>query len=217
MKLLMKMKKSGSVCLLVSLLSATMAVSGGCGRTEEKENVQGAGTEETEETAADENGQTGQAESEDVDGGSEQSAGITFEARDLEGNTVTETVFAESELTMVNVWATYCNPCLSEMPELGELAGEYSSDEFQIIGIVSDVQEESEAEAVEYAAMLVEQTGAAYPHLLLNESLFRSMLSGVSAVPTTFFVNEKGEVLDTVVGAMDKDSWKEKIDGLLKE
>ena len=214
MKLLMKMKKSGSVCLLVSLLSATMAVSGGCGRTEEKENVQGAGTEET---AAAENGQTGQAESEDVDGGSEQSAGITFEARDLEGNTVTETVFAESELTMVNVWATYCNPCLSEMPELGELAGEYRSDEFQIIGIVSDVQEESEAEAVEYAAMLVEQTGAEYPHLLLNESLFRSMLSGVSAVPTTFFVNEKGEVLDTVVGAMDKDSWKEKIDGLLKE
>ncbi len=217
MKLLMKMKKSGSVCLLVSLLSATMAVSGGCGRTEEKENVQGAGTEETEETAADENGQTGQAESEDADGGSGQSAGITFEARDLEGNTVTETVFAESELTMVNVWATYCNPCLSEMPELGELAGEYRSDEFQIIGIVSDVQEESEAEVVEYAAMLVEQTGAAYPHLLLNESLFRSMLSGVSAVPTTFFVNEKGEVLDTVVGAMDKDSWKEKIDGLLKE
>ncbi len=217
MKLLMKMKKSGSVCLLVSLLSATMAVSGGCGRTEEKENVQGAGTEETEETAAAENGQTGQAESEDADGGSGQSAGITFEARDLEGNTVTETVFAESELTMVNVWATYCNPCLSEMPELGELAGEYRSDEFQIIGIVSDVQEESEAEVVEYAAMLVEQTGAAYPHLLLNESLFRSMLSGVSAVPTTFFVNEKGEVLDTVVGAMDKDSWKEKIDGLLKE
>lgn len=214
MKLLMKMKKSGSVCLLVSLLSATMAVSGGCGRTEEKENVQGAGTEEA---AAAENGQTGQAESEDADGGSEQSAGIAFEARDLEGNTVTETVFAESELTMVNVWATYCNPCLSEMPELGELAGEYRSDEFQIIGIVSDVQEESEAEAVEYAAMLVEQTGAAYPHLLLNESLFRSMLSGVSAVPTTFFVNEKGEVLDTVVGAMDKDSWKEKIDGLLKE
>ena len=214
MKLLMKMKKSGSVCLLVSLLSATMAVSGGCGRTEEKENVQGAGTEET---AADENGQTGQAESEDADGGSGQSAGITFEARDLEGNTVTETVFAESELTMVNVWATYCNPCLSEMPELGELAGEYRSDEFQIIGIVSDVQEESEAEAVEYAAMLVEQTGAAYPHLLLNESLFRSMLSGVSAVPTTFFVNEKGEVLAPVVGAMDKDSWKEKIDGLLKE
>ena len=208
------MKKKSYAGLLLCLLLMTMLLSSGCGGTEEKEKAQGA---ETEETAADEKEQTGQAESEDTDGDSGQSAGITFEAQDLEGNTVTEAVFAESELTMVNVWATYCNPCLSEMPELGELAGEYSSDEFQIIGIVSDVQEESEAEAVEYAAMLVEQTGAAYPHLLLNESLFRSMLSGVSAVPTTFFVNEKGEVLDTVVGAMDKDSWKEKIDGLLKE
>ena len=208
------MKKKSYAGLLLCLLLMTMLLSSGCGGTEEKEKAQGA---ETEETAADEKEQTGQAESEDTDGDSGQSAGITFEAQDLEGNTVTEAVFAESELTMVNVWATYCNPCLSEMPELGELAGEYRSDEFQIIGIVSDVQEESEAEAVEYAAMLVEQTGAAYPHLLLNESLFRSMLSGVSAVPTTFFVNEKGEVLDTVVGAMDKDSWKEKIDGLLKE
>ena len=207
-------KKKYYVGLFLCLLLMTMGLLSGCGRTEEKEKAQEA---ETEETAADEKGQAGQAESEDTDGDSGQSAGITFEAQDLEGNTVTEAVFAESELTMVNVWATYCNPCLSEMPELGELAGEYRSDEFQIIGIVSDVQEESEAEAVEYAAMLVEQTGAAYPHLLLNESLFRSMLSGVSAVPTTFFVNEKGEVLDTVVGAMDKDSWKEKIDGLLKE
>lgn len=207
-------KKRYYAGLLLCLLLMTMLLSSGCGGTEEKEKAQGA---ETEETAADEKEQTGQAESEDTDGDSGQSAGITFEAQDLEGNTVTEAVFAESELTMVNVWATYCNPCLSEMPELGELAEEYRSDEFQIIGIVSDVQEESEAEAVEYAAMLVEQTGAAYPHLLLNESLFRAMLSDVSAVPTTFFVNEKGEVLDTVVGAMDKDSWKEKIDGLLKE
>ena len=214
MKLLMKMKKSGSVYLLVSLLSATMAVSGGCGRTEEKENVQGAGTEET---AADENGQTGQAESEDADGGSEQSAGIAFEARDLEGNTVTESTFAQSRLTMVNVWATYCNPCLSEMPGLGELAGEYDAEQFQIIGIISDVQEGTGEEAVEYATALVSQTGADYVHLLLNESLYRAMLGGVSAVPTTFFVDENGEVLDTIVGAMDKSAWKEKIDAFLEE
>lgn len=147
----------------------------------------------------------------------DSAAGIVFEGKDLNGNSLSSEIFSGSKLTMVNVWATYCNPCLSEMPELGELAGEYSSDEFQIIGIVSDVQEGTDLEMTVYAATLVEQTGAAYPHLLLNESLFRAMLSDVSAVPTTFFVNEKGEVLDTVVGAMDKDSWKEKIDGLLKE
>ena len=214
MKLLMKMKKSGSVCLLVSLLSATMAVSGGCGRTEEKENVQGAGTEET---AADENGQTGQAESEDADGGSGQSAGITFEARDLEGNTVTETVFAESELTMVNVWATYCNPCLREMPDLGELAGEYEPEEFRLIGIISDVQEGDTEEKISLAESLIEETGADFTHLLLNESLYLGLLTGVSGVPTTFFVDENGIVVYVVQGAKDKEMWQKIINGLLEE
>ena len=214
MKLLMKMKKSGSVCLLVSLLSATMAVSGGCGRTEEKENVQGAGTEETEETAADENGQTGQAESEDADGGSGQSAGITFEARDLEGNTVTETVFAESELTMVNVWATYCNPCLNEMPGLGELAAEYEQSQFQIIGIVSDVQEGEDQTLVE---SLIQQTGANYPHLLANDSIYQALLAGVSGVPTTFFFDGEGAYLGGVFGSAEKSQWEELIHELLEK
>ena len=49
------------------------------------------------------------------------SAPVTFEARDLEGNTVSSQLFSETKLTMVNVWATYCNPCLREMPGLGEL------------------------------------------------------------------------------------------------
>ena len=39
---------------------------------------------------------------------------IAFETVDMDGNTVTEEVFTQSKLTMVNVWATYCNPCLSE-------------------------------------------------------------------------------------------------------
>ena len=48
--------------------------------------------------------------------------GVVFEGQDVEGNTFSSDVFAESKITMINVWATYCNPCLSEMPALGELA-----------------------------------------------------------------------------------------------
>lgn len=208
----MKKKKYCYVCLLVILVSMTMVMLGGCGKA--GSGAGGQKTEAEDEAAVDGNGQESASTQADEDA---QSSGISFEAQDLEGNTVTEAVFADSRLTMVNVWATYCNPCLSEMPELGELAGEYDADEFQIIGVISDVQEGADLEMTVYAATLVEQTGAAYPHLLLNESLFYAMLSGVSAVPTTFFVDEKGEVLDTVVGAMDKESWKEKIDGLLEE
>lgn len=138
---------------------------------------------------------------------------IEFEGIDLDGNTVTSEIFAESKLTMVNVWATYCNPCLREMPGLGELAAEYDPEEFRIIGIISDVLEGDDQSL---AQDLVEQTGAAYPHLLLNRSIYTALLTDVNAVPTTFFINQDGEILDTLVGSMPKSAWEEMIDALLE-
>lgn len=142
---------------------------------------------------------------------------LSFEARTLDGDTITEDLFSGSRITMVNVWATYCNPCLSEMPGLGELAGAYDPEDFRLIGIISDVMEDAKEETLQYALELVEQTGADYPHLLLNESLYHALLTDVTAVPTTFFVDQDGQILDTVVGAMDKTSWEEKIDALLEK
>lgn len=139
---------------------------------------------------------------------------VTFEGTDLDGNPVSSEIFSRSRLTMVNVWATYCNPCLREMPELGELAAEYDAGEFQLIGIVSDVMEGTDQSQAEY---LVQQTGARYPHLLLNESIYDALLTDVSGVPTTFFIDENGAVLGRVVGAKEKSVWEGIINELLAE
>lgn len=144
-------------------------------------------------------------------------AQVTFEGLSIEGETVSSAIFSDSKLTMVNVWATYCNPCLREMPGLGELANEYSSDEFQIIGIISDVQEGADEKILDYAAGLIQQTGADYTHLILNESVYNALLTDVSAVPTTFFIDQDGVILDTVVGSMEKKAWEELINALLEE
>lgn len=132
----------------------------------------------------------------------------------MEGNTVSSDIFSQSKLTMINVWATYCGPCLNEMPELGELAAEYESEEFQLIGIVSDVFEGGDQSLAE---SLIQQTGADYTHLLLNESIYYALLTDVTAVPTTFFLDESGTVLDIVIGAREKSAWEELINGLLEE
>lgn len=139
---------------------------------------------------------------------------ISFEGTDLEGNAVSEDIFLQSRLTMVNVWATYCNPCLNEMPGLGELAAEYDQSEFQIIGIVSDVREGEDQTLVE---SLIQQTGANYPHLLSNDSIYQALLTGVSGVPTTFFFDGEGAYLGGVVGSAEKSQWEELIHELLEE
>ena len=142
---------------------------------------------------------------------------LTFTAKDVDGAEVTSDVLANSKLTMLNVWATYCNPCLEEMPYLGEIVAEYDSAEFQILGILSDVSENSSQEDIDYAKELIEQTQANYPHLLLGQDLYNTLVGGVTAVPTTFFVKQDGEVLGYVTGAADKDTWKELINELLAE
>lgn len=141
---------------------------------------------------------------------------LTFTCMDLDGNSVTAGLFADSRLTMVNVWATYCGPCLNEMPGLGELAGEYAPEDFQLVGIVSDVMEGTDPDGLDYLGEIIQKTGADYPHLLLNESLYNAMLTEVSAVPTTFFFDENGQLLDMVIGAREKSDWKEIIDGFLE-
>lgn len=142
---------------------------------------------------------------------------LTFTATTVEGEEMTSEILADSKLTMLNIWATYCNPCLEEMPYLGELATEYDSSDFQLVGILSDVSETSSQEDIDYAKELIAQTKADYPHLLLGQDLYNTLVGGVSAVPTTFFVKQDGEVLGYFVGATDKATWKELIDELLAE
>ncbi len=197
-------KKKTAIVLAAVCLTAALTACGG--------PKQESGTEQIAEKTTEAETEAAQTDTQEA-----ASAEIVFEAKDMDGNTVSESVFTESRLTMVNVWATYCNPCLSEMPELGELAGEYDQETFQIIGVISDVQENAEAAQTDYAAELIAATKADYTHLLLNESLFYALLSDVDAVPTTFFVDENGTVVDTVIGAMKKTAWKEKIDALLEE
>lgn len=148
---------------------------------------------------------------------SEETYVLTFEAFTIGGESLTSECFGDSKLTMINVWATYCNPCLSEMPDLGEIAASYDATDFQIIGIISDVMAESGEEDIEYAKELITQTGANYPHLLLNESLYSNLVGAVSSVPTTFFVNQEGEVLGYVVGVKSKGDWEAIINELLAE
>jgi len=135
-----------------------------------------------------------------------------FTTTDLYGNEVTQEIFAESELTVVNVWATYCGPCIQEMPYLGELADEYDSTQVQFVGIPTDVYNQ---ENMDYALSLIRETGADYTHLMLSEELYNWGLTEVQYVPTTFFVNSEGEILDTVVGSKSKSDWKILIDSKL--
>ena len=163
--------------------------------------------------------QSGQ-ENPDTSSQEEEAVPVVFEAMDLEGNEVSSDVFSETKLTMINVWGTFCGPCLREMPDLGALHQEFSEQGFQILGIVTDVQAPDGSisqEQVDLAAQIAEETGASYLHLLPSEDLIACLLWQVSSVPTTIFVDETGALIGKgYLGSRDAAAWRSIIEEKLE-
>lgn len=138
-----------------------------------------------------------------------------FSAVDLDGKIIDESILSGHKLTMVNIWATYCSPCIEEMPALAELNGSWGEN-FQVVGIVMDASDKNPAIKTK-ALEIIEETNATYMHLLPSSSLKASILADVTAVPTTYFVDENGNQVGQVyIGAKTKTQWKKIISDLLE-
>lgn len=140
----------------------------------------------------------------------------TFTATSIDGRSIdSESLFANADITMINMWGTHCGPCINEMPDLAKLHDAYSSKGVQVVGIVCDVNGK-DAQLVETARNLIAQTGADYLHLMVSDSLKADLLRNLSVVPVTVFVDSEGRYLrDRIVGSRSYDGWKEYIDELL--
>lgn len=156
--------------------------------------------------------------------GSTSSNGLlsNFTATTIDGEDVDSSIFADYDLTLLNVWGTFCPNCLPEMTDLAALADEYADSKVQILGIVGDIrytQGEHEDEKIQRAKDLIEQTGATnYTHILPSDSLAKAILDDMQGFPTTFFIDSEGnKVGTTLLLARDKEFWADTIEARLKE
>ncbi len=144
----------------------------------------------------------------------------SFSTSTLDGDVVDESILNGKKLTMINIWATYCGPCINEMPSLGEISKEYEDKGLQIIGIPIDVVDYyggADEQQIKLAKEIIEETGADYIHILPSVSLNEKVLNSVTAVPETIFVDEEGNFVHSLTGARSKEDWQSVIDELLEQ
>ena len=133
----------------------------------------------------------------------------------MEGNVVkSEDFYKEKNLTLVNVWGTFCGPCKEEMPDLAKLHEEYK-DKVNFLGVVVDTNASMDSN-VEEAQKIIKDSGVNYTNIMPNPTTEDSLVN-ITAMPTTFFVNSEGKVLGGFVGQQDKESIAATIDKLLEE
>ena len=116
------------------------------------------------------------------------SAVNVFSTTDLEGNTVTNDIFSQADLTVVNFWGTFCNPCINEMPELAKW-NEEMPDNVQMLGAIVDV-ETVDSDEYALAQQIVEKTGVTYENVIAPGA-FDQFINKLAGVPTTVFIDKR--------------------------
>ena len=134
---------------------------------------------------------------------------IRFTAKDLDGNPVSsEELFSRHEVTMVNVWATWCGPCVSELADLQEVHTHFLEKDCAVVGLLTD-------DDVEKARRLMAENGVEYDVVLVSSDL--TYVFPYSAIPTTFFVDRNGAFLGTkFVGVCSADMYESALTPFLK-
>ena len=137
-------------------------------------------------------------------------AGVT--STDLNGNEIDSSMFKGKKVTMVNIWGTFCRPCISEMPDLQKLSENYADKDFQIFGMVCDIEDDDYT--TDLAKEIVEATGVKYPNIMPSETL-SPFLDNIYTFPLTIFLDENGEQLASFEGSRSYDDWAAIVDSLL--
>lgn len=138
---------------------------------------------------------------------------FTFETTDLDGNAVTSAaLFAGHKVTMINIWATWCDPCKNELPELEEFAKELAGKDCQIIGICEDTSYDDTAASE--AKEILAKAGVTYTNIKATDKMLEMMTC--LAMPTSYFVDSEGHVLTMPVRGADFEKYRERIEEALK-
>lgn len=117
-----------------------------------------------------------------------------FRTTDLEGNEITQEIFQDYDVTMVNVWATWCEPCRGEMPDIQKVY-EQLPENANIISICTDANENKEL-----AAQIAEKAGMKFDVLISKDAL-AEQVKGISSFPTTVFVDSTGHLIgEPIIG-----------------
>ncbi len=147
-------------------------------------------------TAGNQNGSLETSKSTQNDNYPPTPAGIAqAEIKDLDGNTF-KLEDKKGKVVLVDLWATWCGPCVAAMPELIELQDKYKDKNFEIVGLVTDDESPASIKTFAQAKKLNYQLGYADVNLM-SEFIKITRLQGI---PQSILINREGKLVGIFPG-----------------
>ena len=125
----------------------------------------------------------------------EQSEALDFTLPDLDGRPVRLREF-RGKLVLLNFWATWCTPCLHEMPSMERLYQTFKQTPFVLLAVSMDRQ------GAQVAKPFVENLNLTFP-VLLDNAAEVSRHYGVRGLPTSYLIDPEGRIIGAAIGGRD--------------
>lgn len=130
---------------------------------------------------------------------------VSFTAQTPFGETIDSSIFADYDLTMINIWGTLCKPCIEEMPDIQTLYADMQTENVNIIGFIANYQDDR----VEKAKKILTELEITYSNVVFDDEVSGAITSQVPGYPTTVFVDSKGNIIgEQVTGAHSYEEYK---------
>lgn len=114
------------------------------------------------------------------------------------------------EIVILNIWATWCPPCVEEMPYLVDIYEKYKDEGLVILGVSIDKQGRS------VVVPFVEKYNVTYP-VTIDDGTIIKKYGPTLGIPTTYIIGEKGYLRYFATGALTKEELKPRIEKLLEQ
>lgn len=133
-----------------------------------------------------------------------------IEMETYDGDKLSGDQFKENKITVLNLWATWCGPCIEEMPDFEEVYQNYKEKGVDFIGLALESDEE-EVKAIK------DQLNITYTLVKENDQLKALISSHFDYVPVTLFIDSQGNVLATFIpGGTTENGLSQILDDLIQ-
>ena len=124
---------------------------------------------------------------------------------------VIETESFQGHVVLINAWATWCGPCVREMPGFQRVLDEYEDQGFMVLGLSADTVD------VEVVRAFAENLGIRYPITIVPQFPLGLLASQVKGLPTSFLLDQEGRIVKTVEGIFSEEALRAAVEDLLKD
>lgn len=130
-----------------------------------------------------------------------------WELENIDGELVSSSDFL-GKVTVINFWASWCQPCKVEMPMLNQMAQDYPASDFAVVGITQD------PESGDAIGEVLDELGIQYP-IVLTEGILEQEVGGIPVIPGTMVVDKNGQVVEKRLGLADEAELRTLVESLL--